>query len=128
MPVDCHSSQVEKMIDVIVKQTAYTKEEAAVKLQEHNNDFVAVIKEYLGVELDAQPTKKVEARTTNQMIFHEIRGMMDDAAKRFYANKRREELVQQLKQRQQAHVLAQQAQSQQAPAEPTQEEAIQQSS
>jgi hypothetical protein len=37
-------------VDVIMRQTNYTKEEAETKLSQHNNDVVLVVKEYLDIE------------------------------------------------------------------------------
>ncbi len=57
----------DEQVDVIVRQTSYTKEVALELLKKHGS-VEEVIKDYLGV------TKKVEsAVSTNQGIFKSIR-------------------------------------------------------
>ena len=46
-------------IDIIVSQTNYTKEIAIEKLSQYNDDYIKVIKEYLGVT--EKPVKKSDA-------------------------------------------------------------------
>lgn len=83
------------VIDVIVRQTDYTKEKAIEKLIEHNNNVLAVVREYMGV----QPKQNAEDnnKSTNQQIYGEIRNLMDDAARRYNAKKeyerRKEEYI-----------------------------------
>jgi len=42
-------NNLDKHIELILRQTDYTKETAIKKLQLHNNDHLSVIKEYMGV-------------------------------------------------------------------------------
>ena len=83
----------EEHISMIMRQTDYTRETAKQKLQEHNNNIMSVIREYM-----APPTSvltsgltpghaPVPKNSVNQQIYKEIRGLMDDAA-RNYANKK----------------------------------------
>ena len=71
-------------VQVIMRQTDYSLETAQQKLTEHNNDVMAVIREYMN------PTGKKSAiipppkLSTNQQIYKEIRGWMDTAAKTYY--------------------------------------------
>ena len=75
----------EPLIDIIMRQTNYDKDIAQKKLTEHNNDFMQVIREYM------MPTNQKPVCTTklsvNQQVYKEIRGMMDDAAKRYELEK-----------------------------------------
>lgn len=72
--------------DMILRQTDYTIEMAQQKLLEHNNDVVQVIREYMKPQAKQQsiPPKPL---STNQQIYKEIRGMMDDAAATYNAKK-----------------------------------------
>lgn len=38
------------IIDIICRQTDYTQEIAKEKLSEHNNDYIKVIKNYMGIK------------------------------------------------------------------------------
>jgi hypothetical protein len=69
--------------DIIMRQTDYTREVATNKLLEHNNDILAIIREYNG------PVKKIikPVKSVNQQIYTEIRGLMDDAAATYNSRK-----------------------------------------
>jgi hypothetical protein len=71
------------VIEVIMRQTDYSEEKAIEKLKEHNN-VLTIVREYMGVK----PTPpSLVVKSVNQLIYGEIRIMMDDAAKRYSANK-----------------------------------------
>jgi hypothetical protein len=79
----------EEHISMIMRQTDYTRETAQQKLQEHKNNLMSVVREYMAPAssvltsgLTPGPKKSV-----NQQIYKEIRGLMDDAA-RNYENKK----------------------------------------
>ena len=68
-------------IEMIMRQTTYDQTTAREKLAEHQNDVMRVIREYLkGGKIEQPPVAKL---STNQQIYKEIRGMMDDAAKTY---------------------------------------------
>ena len=75
----------EEHINMIMRQTDYTRETAQQKLKEHNNNLMSVIREYMAPASNA--SAQVPAKSVNQQIYKEIRGMMDDAA-RNYENKK----------------------------------------
>jgi len=71
-------------------QTGYNAEEALQKLRDHNNDILAIVREYMGA-----PTAVAAPKiTTNQAIYKEMRGLMDDAAT---THRRKKELEEQQK-------------------------------
>lgn len=74
-------------VDIIVKQTTYTNEEAESLLSENNNDYELVIKKYLNPNY--QPPKQKEL-TVNQQKYKEIREMMDDAYRSYEKKKEAE--------------------------------------
>ncbi len=86
-PLAEHSNGVvgAEPLDVIMRQTDYDRATAQQKMLEHNNDVMQVIREYMA------PAKPIKVCTTklsvNQQIYKEIRGMMDDAAKRYELEK-----------------------------------------
>ena len=75
-----------EVIDLICRQTDYDAEVAVSKLREHGGDVVPVIREFMG----GAKRKVTAPPSTNQKVFHEIRGMMDDAARRHRENKESE--------------------------------------
>ena len=71
-------------ISMIMRQTDYDVITAKEKLAEHK-DVMKVIREYLnGGKINVISPAKL---STNQQIYKEIRGMMDDAAKTYLAKR-----------------------------------------
>ena len=61
-------------IDIVLRQTNYTKEIAIQKLHIHNNNAIDVIKDYMGIK----PTeKKAPIKSLNQEIYRQIRTKLD---------------------------------------------------
>lgn len=71
-------------IDIILRQTNYSKEEAREKLVEYNNDYISVIKAYLGVNKDAS---KSEIKSVNQEIYKQMRFKLDSAMRDYTVRK-----------------------------------------
>ena len=76
-------------ISLIKSQTNYTEEEAKIKLEEHDGNYMNVIKEYLNPNFKNK--KKKERKTTNEKMMYEIRNFMDTAAEQFKKRKAQEE-------------------------------------
>ena len=78
----------QEQIDMIIRQTDYNQETAEQKLIEFNNDMMAVIRDYMNpsgaIKVNNNTEKKV---SKNQLIYKEIRGMMDNAS-RVYEDKK----------------------------------------
>ena len=73
-------------INMIMRQTNYDKEMSEKKIKEHNDDVMSVIREYMGPSKIANKPASSKF-SVNQQIFKEIRGMMDDAAKKYQLKK-----------------------------------------
>jgi len=64
------------LVEMVMRQTNYSYEDAESNLVKNKNDYMKVIREAIGVA-----TKDTESVTSiNQGIYKEIRGMMDTAA------------------------------------------------
>jgi hypothetical protein len=82
----------DEQINMIMRQTDYTKEISEQKLREHNNDIMSVIREYMGPsKIGSKPASS--KFSVNQQIFKEIRGMMDDASRTYQNKKEKEEKI-----------------------------------
>jgi len=70
----------EKYVKQIMSQTTYSEEVARNKLNEFNNDYMKVLKEYMGI-----PEKKtVETiKSVNQEIYKQIRCNLDQTMKEY---------------------------------------------
>lgn len=60
-------------IDLILRQTDYSPEIAREKLQEHNGDYLQVIKAYLGITEKKTPSFS----SVNQEIYKQLRKKLD---------------------------------------------------
>ena len=76
------SHSQDDLIQMIIRQTNYTDEEARDKLIEHNNDSMTVIREYMGIKKESN-TKK----TLNQQIYKEIRKQLDTTVREYNERK-----------------------------------------
>ena len=66
------STDLETRIEIILRQTTLTREEAIEKLHEFNNDHIKVIKSFMGI-----PEKSSEKIVSiNQQIYKEIRNTL----------------------------------------------------
>lgn len=69
-----------EMIDIILRQTDYTYEEAELKLKLHDNNLMNVIRENINMGKNkVEPEKKI--KSLQQAIYTEIRTFMDDVYK-----------------------------------------------
>lgn len=69
--------QIDAKIQLIMRQTDYSKEKAREKLIEFKYDEIVVIKDYFGIS-EKKP-KKIES--LNQEIYKHLRGHLDTAMK-----------------------------------------------
>ena len=83
------------LVELVMRQTTYNREEAIEKLKEHKGEPVDVIREFMGIEVKS----KKGPTTTNQMIFSEIRNFMDDVNKGYNERKKRSERINELRQK-----------------------------
>ena len=75
----------EKIINLVISQTAYDRENAIKKLEKWDGDYIKVVKEYLNPNFQE---KKKEEKTTNQMMMTSIRNFMDDVYKGYEERKK----------------------------------------
>ena len=67
------TNKIDQKIDIILRQTDYTKEKALEKLQEYNFDELKVIRYYFGIA--DKVTKPINS--INQEIYKQIRYRLD---------------------------------------------------
>ena len=66
----------EKIIDLIIRQTNYSKEEAEQKLKEWKGNYLNVMKEYINPDFNIK--KKENKKSLNQQIMTEIRNFCNN--------------------------------------------------
>jgi aspartate oxidase len=78
-------------IDIVMRQTDYTKEVASEKLITHKNDIFSVIREWQAGPQTAD--KSESSNSTSQLIYKEIRNMMGNAAANYRRKKEMEQYI-----------------------------------
>jgi len=82
-----NNNEIQEKVEMILRQTNYTEEEAKNKLKEFNYDHIQVVKSYLGItEKKAPPIK-----TVNQEIYKQIRYKLDSTMREYNLRKERDE-------------------------------------
>lgn len=81
------STREKEVINLVMRQTDYTEEQAKEKLKQWNNNYINVIKEYLNPNFHNQK-KEEKPKTLNQQMLGEIRSFMDDVYIKFENRKR----------------------------------------
>jgi hypothetical protein len=76
---------IENNINIVCRQTDYDYDKAKEKLQLYDNCIENVINDYLGI--NAKKNEPVKKSSINQMIYSEIRTLMDDSIKNYEKNK-----------------------------------------
>jgi hypothetical protein len=70
------------IIDLVIRQTTYTREEAEEKLETNKYNFNLVIKNYMKEGVSENENKDKKSINVQQQIYTEIRTMMDSASRK----------------------------------------------
>jgi hypothetical protein len=77
--MNCHNK-----LQLILTQTNYTESEAIQKLNDHNDDEIEVIREYMGMKPTSQENKnKIKSKHVNQEIYRQIRKSFDTSMREY---------------------------------------------
>jgi len=82
-----NNNDIEEQVQMILRQTDYSEEEAKNKLKASNYDHISVIKSYLGITEKKTPPIK----TVNQEIYRQIRYKLDSTMREYNLRKERDE-------------------------------------
>ena len=74
-----------ELIDVLMRQTDYSREKAIEELEATNYNISHAISKYMGIDKSTSNTK--QPKTTNQKIFKEIRDFMDKGSRDYERRK-----------------------------------------
>jgi len=74
------TDQIDGKIEIVMRQTDYTKEMAREKLGEFEFDEMAVIRDYFGIAEKKAPEK---VSSVNQAIYKQLRGHLDGAMRNY---------------------------------------------
>ena len=90
-----HLANIHEMAQIITRQTTYTLKESIIKLQEHKGEPLDVIKEFMGVK-PMPEEEEPDNKSTNQMIYSEIRNFMDTVNRGYRKRKLYKETMEKL--------------------------------
>ena len=82
----------EHCVDLVVRQTNYTKEEAITELIKYKYNYLQLLKDYMGIK----PKKEKQAATSNQERYRLIRQTMDQVEENYAKKKKQKELMEKL--------------------------------
>tara|TARA_Y100000591_G_C21802301_1_gene682771 strand:- start:896 stop:1180 length:285 start_codon:yes stop_codon:yes gene_type:complete len=85
-----NKDSITELVDIVLRQTNYNKETALQKLEEFEYDPLKVIRNYMNPDNKVYYTKN-EPKTTNQLMYKEIRTMLDSANAKYRKKKEDEE-------------------------------------
>ena len=74
----------DELVQMVLRQTNYSEEEAREKLKELNNNAILVIKSYMGIAEKKAPTKVL---SVNQEIYKQMRLKLDSSMKEYRDSK-----------------------------------------
>jgi len=81
------TDEISKKVEIILRQTDFTEEEALMKLKENNFDEIATIKSYFGIQ-----SKKIEpVKSLNQEIYKQLRTRLDSNMRNYEERKEAKE-------------------------------------
>jgi hypothetical protein len=74
------TNQIDAKVQIILRQTNYTTDQAKEKLQQFNFNEEDVIRDYFGITKKTKPEK---ITSINQTIYKQFRGYLDGAMKSY---------------------------------------------
>ena len=80
------TSKIDDKLNIILRQTNYTVEDALIKLELFNYDEVAVIKDYLGISIKENDCK-VDKNNLNNEIYKQLRKRLDGTMRSYNERK-----------------------------------------
>jgi hypothetical protein len=70
-------------IQKIMAQTTYNEEEATEKLRHFQGDFMKVLKDYMGINVEVEEKNAKKVKSINQEIYRQIRHTLDNSMKEY---------------------------------------------
>jgi hypothetical protein len=80
---------IEDLVERIMRQTDYTKEQCLEKIEQHKMNEINIIREYMGIPLEK--TKQNKSVSLNQEIYRQIRYKMNTSMDEYNKKKENEE-------------------------------------
>jgi hypothetical protein len=82
-----------ELIQIVCRQTELTEEEAKIRLEKEQYNYMKVLNDYFGIKDTSKNKNRMTTLTTNQQIYGEIRNLMDSGARSFRKEQEKVELL-----------------------------------
>lgn len=85
------TKEIDEKIQMVLRQTDYTADQAKQKLEAFDYNEINVIKDYMGIDIKKQESNNKQSSSINQQIYKQIRTKLDGSM-REYREKKNEKL------------------------------------
>jgi len=75
-----NNDEIEKHVKSVLSQTNYTEDEARFHLQQHNGDYMKVIRIFMGLP---EKQESIKMKSVNQEIFRQMRIRLDESSREY---------------------------------------------
>jgi regulator of replication initiation timing len=82
-----------EVIQIVCRQTELTEEEAKIRLEKEQYNYMKVLNDYFGIKDTSKNKNRMSTLSTNQQIYGEIRNLMDSGARSFRKEQEKVELL-----------------------------------
>jgi hypothetical protein len=80
---DSITEPLNELIQIVCRQTELTEEEAKIRLEKEQYNYMNVLNDYFGIKDTSKNKNRMSSLSTNQQIYGEIRNLMDSGARSF---------------------------------------------
>jgi hypothetical protein len=84
------TKEIDEKVQIVLRQTDYTADQAKEKLETFNYNEYNVIKDYMGINIKKQETNNKHSSSINQQIYKQIRTKLDGSMREYREKKKPE--------------------------------------
>jgi hypothetical protein len=84
------TKEIDEKVQIVLRQTDYTADQAKEKLETFNYNEYNVIKDYMGINIKKQETNNKHSSSINQQIYKQIRIKLDGSMREYREKKKPE--------------------------------------
>lgn len=84
------TNEIDEKIQMVLRQTDYTADQAKEKLEAFDYNEINVIKDYMGIDIKKQESNNKQSSSINQQIYKQIRTKLDGSMREYREKKKTE--------------------------------------
>ena len=84
------TKEIDEKIQMVLRQTDYTADQAKEKLEAFDYNEINVIKDYMGIDIKKQESNNKQSSSINQQIYKQIRTKLDGSMREYRVKKKTE--------------------------------------